>query len=199
LIERRTALGLSQLEVAERIVFWNNKQQQKKTLSRSAYCMYESGEVTPDLDKLITLARIFRVTPQWLAFGIEEQTTEGKVEEVEYDPATLEFITQRFWTLDATWLKSRFDVEPDDIVIVMVNDFTPDLKPGDIAIVREGVMPNIGGGEFVFAQDDELKAAFIAKTAGGFRIYSADNTNHQDVSEDSLNFLGQVIGKIGDL
>ncbi|HLZ08321.1 MAG TPA: helix-turn-helix transcriptional regulator [Chloroflexota bacterium] len=69
LIQRRLELEFTQGQVAERVVFWNRQKREWGALSRSAYCMYESGDVVPDLNKVERLAEALDCSPAWLAFG----------------------------------------------------------------------------------------------------------------------------------
>lgn len=201
LTARRQELGMSQEQVAVKITFWNNKQQVWKQLSRSAYCMYESGEVVPDLDKIMRLADVFHCTPQWLAFGTMEDNNIDNVEEVIYDEDAAGFTCKRFWDLDPEWVRSRFDTEPSEVALVMVNDFSPNFKPGDLAVVRKDAHPTVAGGEFVFVQDDEIRIAHVTRphAGGGYRIYDTDLKHHEEVAPEALIFLGKVVGKMGDL
>lgn len=203
LIARRQELDMSQNEVAEKIKFWNNKQKASKTLSRSAYCMYESGEVTPDVHKLELLAKVLKCEVGWLAFGIGDtpRATDNLVEQVDWDAATHEFVPKQSWSFDAEWATTRFDAPPADLAIASVNDFSPNLKPGDLAVVRRGIEPTSAGGEFVFVQDDEMKVAHVTRpSAGGaYRIYDADRRTHAEATADDLTFLGKVVGRIGDV
>lgn len=55
LIVSRNKAGLSQMELAERL-----------GVSRQAVSRWESGDTTPSVDKLKTLARIYGVSLDWL-------------------------------------------------------------------------------------------------------------------------------------
>lgn len=55
LIVSRNKAGLSQMELAERL-----------GVSRQAVSRWESGDTTPTMDKLKTLARIYGVSLDWL-------------------------------------------------------------------------------------------------------------------------------------
>lgn len=198
LISRRQELNLSQGDVAKKITFWNNKQQEWKKLSRSAYCMYEAGEVVPDIDKIIRISTVLHCSPEWLAFGVGNRNA---VEEIGYDAKAVDFTSKGFWNLDEDWVRTRFDAEPTDIVLAMVNDFSPSLKPGDMAVVRKDQEPNAGGGEYVFARDDEMTVAHVTRphAGGGYRVYTPDLKSHDEIEAGELNFLGKVVGKLGDL
>lgn len=204
LIYRRQQLDLSQGEVAEQIRFWNNKQKETKTLSRSAYCMYESGEVVPDLNKIGLLSKVLKCAPEWLAFGLGESSTvnDNLVDLVEYNATSLDFETTKAWPLDDEWVQTRFDAEPAELALAIVNDFSPSLKPGDVAVVRRGVEPNATGAEFIFVQDDEMKIAHITRPNQSkpvYRVYEPDLRHHVEVPAEDLNFLGKVVGRMGDI
>lgn len=199
LIARRQELDLSQAQVAALITFWNKKQQEWKPLSRSAYCMYEAGDVVPDKDKIERLAIALQSTPEWLMFGIGARTT---LDEIEWDAKAGDFNTTRSWPMDEDWLRAQFDCPGKALALVMVNDFSYNLKPGDTAFVRKDiVMPNAAGGEFVFVQDGEMRAAHVTRPtgAGPVRIYDAERREHIDVEADDLTFLGKVVGLMGNI
>lgn len=201
--EKRDALGLSQLDVARQIIFWNNKQHEHKVLSRSAYCMYESGEVVPDLSKIVLLATVLKCDPQWLAFGIGEQSTDmpGMIEEVDYIADGEVWIALKPWTFDEDWIVSRFEVTPEALALYTVNDFSTNLKPGDVAVVRRGSEPGSSHAEYVYAQNGIASVASITRPHrnGPYRVYSADRKKFDEVDPGELHFLGKVVGKVSDL
>jgi transcriptional regulator with XRE-family HTH domain len=202
LISRRQELDLSQDDVAKKIRFWNARAHEHKILSRSAYCMYESGEVKPDLNKIGLLAKVLKCTPEWLAFGIgdEPAATDNLIEEIVWHAGEKSFEPKQTWTFDAAWTFDRFDASPSDLALTMVNDFAPTVKPGDMAVVRRDLVPNASGGVFAFVQDDEIKIAHVTHPTGGqFRIYDAERHNHTKVPGKKLKFLGKVVGRIGDI
>lgn len=198
LISRRQELGLSQEQVAAQVTFWNNKRGEWKKLSRSAYCMYESGEVPPDQDKIERLAKVLHTTPQWLSYGDSERHVIQEVE-VEAGGSDNPFLHKTFHLDD--WLKSRFEGEPTEIVVCTVNDFGPNFKPGDIAVVRKGIEPTTAGGVFVYSQGHELRLAQVTRPhpGGAFRVYDQDLKNYHEEDAEALHFLGKVIGRLGDL
>lgn len=200
--QKRDELRLSQLDVARQIVFWNNKQHEHKRLSRSAYCMYESGEVVPDLTKIVLLAAVLQCEPQWLAFGLGERSTvtPDAVEEVDYDTASGEWKSVKSWTLDNEWVQSRFDTAPNTIALYTVNDFSHNLKPGDIAVIRPGLEPTQSHAEYVFAMNDESTVASVTRPhrGGPYRVYDAARKGYTEVEPGDLHILGKVVGKLSD-
>jgi transcriptional regulator with XRE-family HTH domain len=73
LIVRRLALGLTQEEVASKVMFRpksGKRENHDCPLSRNAYCMYERDLVPASLKMVEGLANALGVSPAWLAFGI---------------------------------------------------------------------------------------------------------------------------------
>ncbi len=195
LVYQRDQLKLTQEEVSNRITFWNDRKQENVTLSRSAYCMYESGKVTPDLPMIHKLAGALETTPQWLAFGTGEP---GEIEVLTYDQKTGEFVAGGSWKFDPEWIKSRYDADPSDLALFAVEEFTGDLAPGDMAVVRKGVEPGVSQGHFAYVRGDELQIAHITRPGRGpnYRIYS-DSKTYDEVPVEDINILGRKVGKIG--
>lgn len=199
LIARRQELDLSQAQVANLITFWNKKSAEWKPLSRSAYCMYEAGDVVPDKDKIERLAVALQSTPEWLMFGIGARTM---LDEVEWDAKVDDFVTTRSWPMDEDWLRSQFDCHGTVLALVRVNDYSYNLKPGDTAFVRTDVKePNPIGGEFIFILDGEMQVAHVTHPSadGPYRIYDADRRDHVEVEAEELAFLGKVVGLMGNI
>jgi DNA-binding XRE family transcriptional regulator len=69
LASKRLKNNLSQAEVAERVQISNDETQAITAICRSTYSMYESGQVIPSLAMIEALAKVFRCSPGWLAFG----------------------------------------------------------------------------------------------------------------------------------
>ena len=62
----RKARGISQEELAEQL-----------GVSRQAVGKYESGQSTPDIEKIILLSEFFGVTTDYLLKGIEPESVQG--------------------------------------------------------------------------------------------------------------------------
>jgi len=72
LTKRRLALGLTQAEVASRVMLEPKSGAHSgvaRQISRNAYAMYELGIAEPSLSTLKTIAAALKVTPAALAFG----------------------------------------------------------------------------------------------------------------------------------
>ena len=214
---RRMELDMSQADVASQIDFFNKKQGEWKTLSRSAYCMYESGDVLPDIDKIVSLAKALQCSPEWLAFGIEQTDTLAAalkcapqwladgiedlvtVEELEYTGARKKtFTVAREWPLYNDWLQTQFDVPTESLALIRIDDFAENLQPGEMAFIQRDAVPTPAGAPFVYALDGEVRVDHLTRPtpAGPYRIFDQDR-RHRDVPAKDITLLGKVVGKIG--
>lgn len=215
LTSRRMELNMSQADVASKIRFHNKKQGEWKVLSRSAYCMYESGDVLPDVDKIVSLAEALQCTPEWLAFGTEKTDTLAEalqcapewladgiddlvtLEEVEHTKKG--FTYTRSWPMFKDWLDTQFDVPVESLALVRVDDFADNLQPGEMAFVHRDAKPTPSGAAFVYALDGEVHVDHLTRptASGPYRIFDQDRRGHRDVDPKSITLLGKVVGKIG--
>lgn len=198
LIHRRLDLKLGQLEVAQQVRFYNDKQKKWATLSRSAYCMYETGTVTPDLAKIEEIAKALKCSPQWLAFGDGQIDQESKIEEVDWDPEAGDFTPRDVWNLSENWLQDSLGLKASDVTLCQAPVPTATLKPGYIAIVHKDEVPNASGSEYIFVEDGNLSAAYAMRIGKGgtVRLFDIDMRTSRDVQATDLKFLGRVVGNI---
>lgn len=199
--KRRLELGMTQETIASQIVFTpktGKREFDEVTLSRNGYGMYETGQVEPDLDKIVAIAKALGVTPQWLAFGVGERPS---VEEFVYDPGKKAFVTESSWLLSEQWISDNFSLNPTDIGLYVISDYSANFQPGNAAIVQRNVEPTAAGGEFIFAFKGRIKVAHVTKPqrSDNIRIFAVDNKTHEEVSAKQIVFLGEVIGKLGSL
>lgn len=82
----RTANHLSQEELAEKLY-----------ISRQAISKWETGEATPDVDKLVQLAEIFEVSLDYLVLGKEPK--KEIVVEKQGQMNAWEFLTENWWVI----------------------------------------------------------------------------------------------------
>jgi transcriptional regulator with XRE-family HTH domain len=198
LISRRLELKMAQGEVAAQVQFWNDKKKEWVTLSRSAYCMYESGDVVPDIAKIEQISKALKCEPEWLTFG---KGNRSEVEEVDYDSETKEFATKAFWNLNEDWVRRTFGLEPAEVTLCQIDSFSQGLRPGDTAIVQKGIEPASNSAEYVFVEDGNLLAAQVTKPARGatLRIFESDGRTHREAPIESVQFLGKVVGRMGSI
>lgn len=197
LTSRRMELNLSQADVAGRVRFYNKKAAEWKDLSRSAYCMYESGDVTPDVDKITTLAEILQCTPQWLAFG--DTAERAAIQEVEYDPDQKAFTALRPWPMHEDFLQAQYGVSSDTLALVRIDSFSEKLQPGEMAFVDRSATPSSAGGDFVYALKGQVMVDHITQPSvnGPLRVFEPDRRNYKEIKASQLTILGKMVGKIG--
>lgn len=198
---QRLKLGLTQEDVASRIVFIpksGSKRGDEITLSRSAYCMYETKQVKPDLQKIEEIATALECSPAYLAFGIVE---DKKVPEYAYDPHTKTFVAEDGWVLNSKWLKAQYNLSPDNVCLFMLSDYSEHFVAGDVAIVEKDVQPSATAATFIFAHKGEIKIGMVTKPprSESIRVFAPDLKSHEEFALKSVNILGKVIGKIGNL
>lgn len=216
LTSRRMELDMSQADVASKIRFHNKKAGEWKTLSRSAYCMYESGDVLPDVDKIVSLAEALQCTPEWLAFGTEKTDTLAEalqcapdwladgiddlvtLEELEYT-GKKGFAYTRSWPMFKDWLSTQFDVPTESLALIRVDDFADNLQPGEMAFVQRDATPTPSGATFVYARDGQVYVDHLTRPSmsGPYRIFDQDRRGHTDVPVKQITLLGKVVGKVG--
>ncbi|UTC29896.1 putative HTH domain DNA-binding protein [Bajunvirus bajun] len=212
----RLALGLKSDDVAKTVTLEHKsgkREGQTTRLSRPAYNMYEIDQVKPTIPVIAQIAKTLKSTVGYIAAGegephpIEQVTYNPKVdtfEPVDADDAAKRtpnldhFDRKSLWSFDPAFLKERFDAAPHEIVLAQVDDFSPTLKPGDMAVIRREEEPGRGAAEFVFGWNDQLMAANVSRPARGgpYKVYSADRS-FVEVEPGEINILGAVIGKIG--
>jgi transcriptional regulator with XRE-family HTH domain len=194
---RRLELGLHQGNVADRVKVLRAsgaKQGKEISLSRSTLCQYETGSGTPDLPKLIALAEALQCTPEWLAFGVTGPQT---LDEASWTGDAFVFQASQ-WAFPKDWLQ-ELNGSTADLAVIVCDDFTPSLKPGDVALVDRSASPNTSGAEFVFAIGDAARTAYVSKRGDQVRVFDRDLSRHEDYPAEAVTFLGKVVGKLGGL
>jgi hypothetical protein len=160
--------------------------------------MYETHEVKPDLQKIEEIARALECSPAWLAFGIVE---DKKVPEYVYDPHKKDFVPEDGWVLSPKWLKAQYNVAPEQVCLYMMSDYSENFVAGDVAIVEKDAAPTAIAATFIYAHKGEIKIGVMTKPARSetIRVFAADLKSHDELTLKSVNLLGKVIGKIGNL
>lgn len=198
LVFRRLDLKLGQGAVAKQVRFFNDRQKIWSTLSRSAYCMYESGSVIPDIPKVIELAKALQCSPQWLAFGDGSLDKESEIEEVEWDHDSKDFVPKDVWNLSDNWLQDSVGLSAADLTLCKTQVASASLRPGYIAIVHKDEQPNASSSEYVFVEEGALMVAQVMQLGRGttVRIFEPDMRSYRDASSENMTFLGRVVGHI---
>ena len=159
-------------------------------LSRAAYCQYETGSSRLRVYMLEEVAPYLSTTPEWLAFGVGSDVGVG---EVEFSAG--QFIPKRTWSLDPAWLRDYVEVFPHRVRLLQVEEDSPTLHAGDIAIVDTEAEPNAIVDEFVVVYEHQLKIGNVSLPAKSDVIrFHHNRTRHEDMPEASI--YGRVVGKI---
>lgn len=196
---RRMQLHMTQEAVAEKVVFTpktGSRMNDEVVLSRNAYCMYETDSSEPSIDKIEAIAKVLKVTPNWLAFG---QGAREKVEASKFHPKKKSFQQSAHWIIPEEWLAQNFGVAPTEIEFFNVTEYSGDFAPGNVAIVRRGMEPTNAVDLFLFKHNGKPRIALISRPAKGapIRLFSDDKSSHSEISR--IKIFGKVVGKIGSL
>lgn len=184
---------MRQEDVANQIKFVR-KDGVGSVMSRSAYCMYEADAVTMDVDRVAIIAKVLKIAPEYIAYGISD---ENAVSEVEFTHG--EFNATRKWSLNEDWLYERYEAEAADLALVQAPTSTATVAAGDMAVVRLGAKPGASGGEFVFAEGGKVRIAQVSKPSrhAGYVVLNKDGKTQRELDEDNVVFLGKAIGRFG--
>jgi len=198
---RRLALGLSQQEVADRcwITQKNNsnitgaQKGDRKRLSRSAYCMYETDSVTPVIDVLEQIADSLELSREYVFFGTPT------IQELRYNPHEDDFAHRGHWTLDPSWVKKELHGRPSDLILCQVTEDGL-LREGDMAIVEKGSEPGKTVERYVYAMDGKVQTGYLSRQRGGpYQLWSLGPKRKQvvrDAQAYELQVLGKLVGEI---
>lgn len=186
LTTRRTELRQRQVDLADQI-----------EVARTAYSQYETGKITPSVDKVIRLAAALDVTPEWLAFGIGDKVT---TEEVSYHTASRTWVRERAWTLNERWVGERFPgIDPADLVLTSIEGKTPNglFERGDVVIVNRASQPTDAktDNEFIYASHREAKVGRMRRVGEDYEIELSDEQKETE-SRRGVRVLGEVIGGV---
>lgn len=199
---RRLELGMTQEQVADRcwITQKSNssttglKAGDRKKLSRSAYCMYETDSVAPVIDVLEQIASVLKLSREYVFFGTPT------IEAVAYERAEDDFLLQGHWNLDADWVKRNLHLKPHQLVVAHL---TKDgLAPaGAMAIVQRDIEPGRAVQPFVYAVHGELTTGYVSRPArgGAYQVFAsrkAKSTQNQFEAYE-INILGRLVGQVG--
>jgi transcriptional regulator with XRE-family HTH domain len=173
----------------------------KNTLLR-----YEKEERLPDAEVLTLIYKTYGVDPAWLLTGESKipEITEDIVFPGDYVPVSLySDTTERIdtrgpITVRRGWIKSQFQVEPEDLRILYVEgeSMKPTLSPGDLVlanlkdtIVRDGI--------YLVQLEDALIIKRLQRLSRDLIKVSSDNPAYEswtvNPKEQGLLVMGRVI------
>lgn len=200
---RRLELKMTQDDVAKRVVFQpktGSRRNDEVVLSRNAYCMYETGGVEPDLPKIEGIAKVLEVTPQWLAFGVEERKT---VASFKFNVAKKTFVPSETWVLPEDWLARNLGVQASDIELFIPHETKKgQFESGDAIIVqRKAEVPGGSFGKFLFVYSGKVRVAELTRPhrSENLKVSMPGSKKPQEIPSHRVQIWGRVIGKIASL
>ncbi|AXQ69234.1 transcriptional regulator [Caulobacter phage CcrBL9] len=188
LTSRRVQLGMDQIDVAN-----------KMGVARAAYSQYETGKVTPTLDKIIKAAEALETTPQWIAFG----GMNHEIPILTYNSSNRTWVsTDQTWPVPASWIKDRLsNVDPHKLDAYEATTSSPSamVQAGDVVLVDREEKPGTRlYQEFVFAMDGECLTDNLRKTDGGYLVGLAEEGKQPVlVNTRAIRILGKVVAVFG--
>ena len=181
--QRRKALGLTQVQLAEKIKVSPN------TINR-----FENGHRVPDANQVIQLGEALDCSVEWLLTGHEGQSALPDSEGTPY------------YSSPCLGNAGSITGEMDGVVQV------PGLDPGDVVLPMAGdaMSPRINDGDLVLIQRGEPgvnQVAFLIDQWGGTHVrwrrevqgqslYVAENPQYPPLSGPDLKIWGRVVAAI---
>lgn len=201
---RRLALNMTQEQVAERCWITQKSNSQttglkagdRKKLSRSAYCMYETDSVAPVIDVLEQIAAVLSLSREYVFFGTPT------IEEIAYKASEDDFPLQGHWNLNADWVKRNFHHKPEELVLARLTQ--DGLAPaGSMAVIQRGTEPGRSVQPFVFAVHGELTSGYVSRPSRGglYQVFATPKARTPKARYEAyeINIVGKMVGQIGAL
>lgn len=185
LTTRRVELGLEQEEVAARM-----------GVARAAYSQYETGKVTPTLEKIEKAAEALETSPQWIAFGGKNQ----ELPVVAYVATTRTWASSgETWPIPYRWLAAQLPgVDLSKLDAVEVSNDSAFVHAGDVVLVEREVRPTEKRDqEFIFSVDGHSMSDNVRRVEGGYEIGVQGDETVRTVSARSIRFHGRVVAVLG--
>lgn len=182
-------------------------------ISRTAITQWEAGLTFPSYDKLIEMAKLMHVRPEWLAFNVSNPVEYRvpddvvKVPVVRFgdNPDARETVQTHY--LSNTFVADSLRVPADTNLFVYeieTEAFMPRFAPGDQIIV-DATGTRVTG-DAIFLIWNGMAAQVVSITAnpakpGTVRVSMtekgfSEEGRHYDVEASKLNVLGRVRGRI---
>ena len=179
-------------------------------ISRAAIAQWERGQTVPQPHIMIEVAKFLKTTPEWLAFGVKNETKVVreavedpdfiKLDEVVFDSAERSRKTGT-WGAPRNWVEVELRPLSKDTLVIVQSDATnmsPRIKSGDkILVDMSSRRPSPPG---IFAHWDGYgvainQIAIIPGPTPMARVSSLDGeTETYDIAADQLTIIGRVRG-----
>ena len=183
---------------------------ERLNLSRAAIAQWERGQTIPQPHVIVEVAKYLKVTPEWLAFGVKNETK--VIERETLDPDFVKFDEVVFdgaesprkvgsWGAPRNWVEVELrPLSTDTLVVVQCDavNMTPRIRSGDrVLIDMASRRPSPPG---IFAHWDGYgvainQIAIIPGETPTARVSSLDGeTETYDVPASSLKIIGRIRG-----
>jgi len=192
---RRLELDLDQNEVMVRVAARASRNgQQIKPLSRTTLSQYETGTTTPALDIIIALADALEITPWWLCFGVELNSSASPPPEPrgESSDAAVRPIYPVYWEAP-----ERADVaDAPALALIDAGDHATDAKSGDtLYLFDRTAIPTTTPADFVAVQGEDV-AVVRAIKAGEFTLIDQGGDLWRLQQADEVALLGRLVERL---
>ncbi|XAI95916.1 transcriptional regulator [Microcystis phage Mwe-JY26] len=176
-------------------------------LSRAAVAQWESNTTSPSLFKTVEVAKILGVSPEWLAFGINqsaqpESEDTVRLPEIIFDNGEKPTTIPGAWSLPRDWLRGDLRcLSMEKLVVWRVegSNMAPSYEEGDRVIVDTLASRPSPGGVFLHwdGVGPVLNAIVVRPVEGKPRaiVSSLDSATPSFEAEiESLHIIGRVRG-----
>jgi phage repressor protein C with HTH and peptisase S24 domain len=192
-------------------------------VSDNAIYKWLSGRGQPSVTNLIALARVSKVSIEWLATGQEtlqpprnrrQRQSSSEHENFDYvtpydamrlDAGGVTFRSDQvvdYLAFKKEWLHARLDKDPRNLLLIEIrgDSMTPTLKDSDLLLVDLGE-PHFGhDGIYVLRRENELEVRRLQRRGDGSLNVICDNSSYPSaVESDGIQIIGRVIWAGGRL
>lgn len=182
---------------------------QRVGVARSSAFAWYNGTNAPSHVKLLSLAEILKVTPEWLLFGIGQK--DGKTETLKvnvFDPSGLDQRGAELFNIGQVatqmeiskdWLISKFGLTADEPLYLLTaqgNSMRPTIEEGDILLVQpfNGRIQNEA--VYVTAIQNLVSIKRFQNAPDGSTLITSDNPSFHAFTVkqgDDVKIIGRVL------
>jgi phage repressor protein C with HTH and peptisase S24 domain len=182
-------------------------------VSDNAIYKWLSGRGQPSVTNLVTLARVGRVSVEWLATGSEAahtaQAITRAVEQGDYifmPRSRIRFSSGREGMLRsdqvvdaiafrATWVKRRLSMEPRDLILIEVvgDSMAPTAEDSDLILANLAEPRFRQDGIYLLRNEDGLTVRRIQRRPDGKLLVRSDNPKYEAMVVSTVSVIGRVV------
>lgn len=167
----------------------------KVGISQPSVFKWTHDELKPKIEQIESMAAIFEVTPEWLAFGCTEpqgKASEGTNAGLEVDLYGMSL------GISNEAARSLYGVNSEVLFLMQIDsdEMSPSFNVGDIAIVNRTVTSANTSGVYVIVVGKDYAVRRVQRLLGGSLRITCDNKNYPE-TETVDNVAGlTVVGKV---